>query len=84
MAEENQNEQLQETRGEMAWVIIAAFIIVNTVCLFTGIFTPYGAERILQLTEILFWFDLTCAGIIATYFGIDIVKALRQTNLTSK
>lgn len=79
--EQEMQEETMENRSKMTWVIVVAFVVVNLVCLFTGLFTEFGAERLLKISEILFWFDLMCAGVIGAYFGVDIYAKIKETSL---
>ena len=74
-------EETMENRTKMTWVIVVSFVIVNLVSLFTGLFTEFGAERLIDISEILFWFDLMCAGVIGAYFGVDIYAKIKETSM---
>jgi uncharacterized membrane protein len=79
--EREMQEETMENRTKMTWVIVVAFVVVNLVSLSTGLFTEFGAERLLSISEILFWFDLMCAGVIGAYFGVDIYAKIKETSI---
>lgn len=79
MAEDN-----TETTGLSAanktgivWAITIAFIAINVFVVLISMLTPFGAERLTSISEIFFWFDMSCILIIAQYYGLNIVSYIQ-------
>lgn len=62
-----------QAQKSMIWVSLIAFVLINSFCILIGTLTPFGAERLMMIVEILFWFDLACVAIIGSFFGLDII-----------
>jgi hypothetical protein len=73
-----------ETRSTVIKIITIAFVVINVFVVGVGLLTPFGAERIEPLKEILFWFDISCMTTIAAYFGADVWAQLNNLKGPSK
>lgn len=73
-----------ETRSTVIKIITIAFVAVNVFVIGVGMLTPFGGDRVVELKEILFWFDISCMTTIAAYFGADVWAQLNNLKKPSK
>ena len=79
------NTDEKKNKAKLIWLITITFLLVNVFMIGYGLFGIGVADKITNLIDIIFWFDISCAGIIGSYFGVDIASQFtRKTNVTMK
>lgn len=65
----------KQGQRQLVWFLSIGFIVINTAVIFMGVLDSEYAANILSISDILFWFDLALAGVIGSYFSIDMIGA---------
>ena len=74
------DREMQRQKTIMVWFIVIFFILLNIFLISIGVLTDFGATRITEISEIVFWYNLFSFGIVGTYFGIDLISYFRERN----
>ena len=57
------------------WALVSVFLVMNMFIIIAGTLDPVMGANILNIVDLIFWFDISIAGIVGSYFGIDIVSS---------
>lgn len=73
----------RKAQRRIIWALVGGFLLMNIGVVFMGMASAKFAANVESVSDIIFWFNVSAAGVIGSFFGVDIVSKFTTRQIVS-